>query len=212
MILTLSKNSARPSIGRNSALNFKETIRNQLLENIEVKTRFLETNMEAINSAAVTLVKAALRGNKILICGNGGSAADAQHLAAELIAKLKYRRRALPALALTTDTSVITALANDDGFDQVFVRQVEAFGQEKDILIGISTSGNSINILKAVEQAKKQGLYTIILTGKNGGAMKEAGDLVILVPSDNTQRIQECHITVGHILCDIVEQAVYHSE
>lgn len=183
-----------------------------MLENIEVKTRFLETNMEAINSAAVTLVKAALRGNKILICGNGGSAADAQHLAAELIAKLKYRRRALPALALTTDTSVITALANDDGFDQVFVRQVEAFGQEKDILIGISTSGNSINILKAVEQAKKQGLYTIILTGKNGGAMKEAGDLVILVPSDNTQRIQECHITVGHILCDIVEQAVYHSE
>lgn len=176
------------------------------------KKRFLDTNIEAVNSAANKLVEAALKGNKILICGNGGSAADAQHLAAELIAKLKYRRRALPALALTTDTSVVTALANDDGFDQVFVRQVEAFGRENDILIGISTSGNSTNVLKAVELAKELGMYTIILSGKTGGKLKDASDLSIIVPSDSTQRIQECHITVGHILCDIVEQAVYHAE
>jgi len=188
------------------------TITDQLLENIEVKKRFLDTNIDVINSAANKLVEAALKGNKILICGNGGSAADAQHLAAELIAKLKYRRRALPAIALTTDTSVITALANDDGFDQVFVRQVEAFGRENDILIGISTSGNSTNVLKAVEQAKQQGMFTIILSGKSGGKLKDIGDLSIIVPSDSTQRIQECHITAGHILCDIIEQAVYHSE
>lgn len=192
--------------------NYAEIITEQLLESADIKKKFLDSNIDVINSAANKLVEATLRGNKILLCGNGGSAADAQHLAAELVAKLKYRRKAIPAIALTTDTSVVTALANDDGFDEVFTRQVEAFGRENDILIGISTSGNSSNVLKAVEQAKTQGLFTIILSGKSGGKLKEIGDISIIVPSDNTQRIQECHITVGHILCDIVEQAVYNAK
>lgn len=192
--------------------NYSEIIQNQLLESINVKQKFLENHTDAINSAAQKLVAAATGDGKILICGNGGSAADAQHLAAELVAKLKYRRRAIPALALTTDTSLLTAIANDDDFSDIFARQIEAFGKAGDILIGISTSGNSANVIKAVEIAKQQNLTTIILSGKNGGKLKELADLSIIVPSDNTQRIQECHITAGHILCDIIEQTIYHSE
>ncbi|MFP4547574.1 MAG: SIS domain-containing protein [Fidelibacterota bacterium] len=192
--------------------NYSEIIQNQLLESINVKQEFLENYTDAINSAAQKLVAAVTGDGKILICGNGGSAADAQHLAAELVAKLKYRRRAIPALALTTDTSLLTAIANDDDFSDIFARQIEAFGKAGDILIGISTSGNSANVIKAVEIAKQQNLTTIILSGKNGGKLKELADLSIIVPSDNTQRIQECHITAGHILCDIIEQTIYHSE
>ncbi len=192
--------------------NYSEIIQNQLLESISVKQKFLKNQTDAINSAAQKLINAVNGDHKILFCGNGGSAADAQHLAAELVAKLKYRRRAIPALALTTDTSLLTAIANDDDFSDIFARQVEAFGKADDILIGISTSGNSANVIKAVEKAKQQSLTTIILSGKNGGQLKELADLSIIVPSDNTQRIQECHIAVGHILCDIIEQSVYHSE
>ncbi len=192
--------------------NYSEIIQNQLLESISVKQKFLENHTDAINSAAQKLINAVNRDHKILLCGNGGSAADAQHLAAELVAKLKYRRRAIPALALTTDTSLLTAIANDDDFSDIFARQVEAFGKPGDILIGISTSGNSPNVIKAVVKAKQQDLTTIILSGKNGGQLKELADLSIIVPSENTQRIQECHIAVGHILCDIIEQTVYHSE
>ena len=192
--------------------NYSEIIQNQLLESISVKQKFLKNHTDAINSAAQKLINAVTGDHKILLCGNGGSAADAQHLAAELVAKLKYRRRAIPALALTTDTSLLTAIANDDDFSDIFARQVEAFGKPGDILIGISTSGNSPNVIKAVVKAKQQDLTTIILSGKNGGQLKELADLSIIVPSENTQRIQECHIAVGHILCDIIEQTVYHSE
>ncbi len=190
---------------------YDQIITEQLLESIDVKQTFLETNKPAINSAANRLVKAIANQGKIFLCGNGGSAADAQHLAAELVAKLKHYRKAIPALALTTDTSLITAISNDDDYSEVFARQIEAFATGKDILIGISTSGNSKNVIKAVKQAQKQGADTIILSGKKGGKLKAIADLSIVVPSNNTQRIQECHIAVGHILCDIVEQSVLNA-
>lgn len=183
-----------------------------MLESAKIKQKFLASNINVINSAAEKLVFAVKNGRKILLCGNGGSAADAQHLAAELVAKLKLRRKAIPALALTTDTSLLTAISNDDDFFEVFSRQVEAFGKKDDILLGISTSGNSKNVLQAVEQAKKQQMFTIVLTGNSGGKLKEIADLTLIVPSENTQRIQECHITVGHILCDILEQSVFNAE
>jgi D-sedoheptulose 7-phosphate isomerase len=193
-------------------LHYEEIIKDQLLESAKIKQKFLASNINVINSAAEKLVFAVKNGRKILLCGNGGSAADAQHLAAELVAKLKLRRKAIPALALTTDTSLLTAISNDDDFFEVFSRQVEAFGKKDDILLGISTSGNSKNVLQAVEQAKKQQMFTIVLTGNSGGKLKEIADLTLIVPSENTQRIQECHITVGHILCDILEQSVFNAE
>ena len=145
-------------------------------------------------------------GNKVLLLGNGGSAADAQHIAAELVGRFKLQRRALPAIALTTDTSILTALGNDYSFEYVFCRQVEALAQKGDIVIGISTSGNSVNILKGIQSAVAAGCTTIGLLGGNGGTLKSEVDTAILVPSNDTPRIQECHILLGHIICDIVER------
>lgn len=186
----------------------RQIITKQLQESAKIKQELLDKNLEIIEKIAIILTDKVKSGKKILFCGNGGSAADCQHLAAELIAKLKYYRKAIPALALTTDTSVITAISNDDGFDKIFKRQVESFGNENDVLIGISTSGHSQNIIKAVEQAKKQNLFIIILTGKDGGKLQTMADIALIVPSHNTQRIQECHITLGHIICDIIEQSI----
>jgi len=146
------------------------------------------------------------RGNKILICGNGGSAADSQHFAAELVGRFKLERKGLPAIALTTDTSILTAIGNDYGFDQIFERQVEALGKEGDILVGISTSGNSENVIRAVKKAKEIGIYTIGLLGKSGGKLKDLVDLSLVVPSNNTPRIQECHVLIYHIVCEEVEK------
>ena len=146
---------------------------------------------------------------KILFAGNGGSAADAQHLAAELVSRFYFNRPALASIALTTDTSILTAVGNDFGFEDVFSRQVEALGNKGDVFIGISTSGNSKNILKAIETAKSQGVFTIGLTGKGGGAMSSLCDLTIQIPSNETPRIQEAHILIGHSLCEYLETALF---
>ena len=155
---------------------------------------------------------AILRGGKILLAGNGGSAADAQHIAAEFVGRFVNERRSLPAIALTVDTSALTAISNDYGFENVYARQIEGLGTEGDVFIGLSTSGNSPNIVKAVEAAQRKGLKIIILSGKNGGVLsqrdaygKGMGDVEIIVPSDITARIQEMHILIGHILCEYID-------
>lgn len=159
-----------------------------------------------ISNAYKVIVDRYKKGGKLLICGNGGSAADAQHMAGEFVNKFKIERKPFPCLALTTDTSIMTAIGNDYGFDDIFSKQVEANGLERDILLGISTSGNSENIIKAVETAKKNGLYTICFLGDNGGKLKDICDLPLIVPSNNTPRIQEGHELIMHILCELVEE------
>ena len=164
----------------------------------------LENDIEEAGELIVSTLKA---GNKVLLFGNGGSAGDAQHIAAELTGRYKTERQALPAVALTTDTSAITASGNDYGFDRIFDRQVEAIGKEGDLLIGISTSGNSRNVLRALAYGKDNGMNTIGLSGKGGGDMRPLCDINLIIPSDDTARIQEMHITIGHILCGIVDSA-----
>jgi phosphoheptose isomerase len=159
---------------------------------------------------AGTVISALQQGGKLLICGNGGSAADSQHLAAELVSSfmLGLNRRALPAIALTTDTSILTAYSNDFDFAHVFARQVEALGDPRDVLLGISTSGSSVNVLKAVTQAKAVGMATVALTGGDGGALAKMVDAAVVVPSENTQDIQTVHLVVEHFLCAAIEAAV----
>ena len=147
--------------------------------------------------------------NKILICGNGGSAADAQHLSSELVGRYEKERHGFPAFSLSTDVSALTALGNDYGFESIFSRQIQGIGKENDLLIGISTSGNSANIIAAIKQAKFKGLKTISFTGKTGGKMSSLADVNIFVPSENTQRIQESHIMIGQILCGLLEKNVF---
>jgi D-sedoheptulose 7-phosphate isomerase len=162
---------------------------------------------------AATLIAECLRaGGKLLFFGNGGSAADAQHLAAEFVGRFMMERHALPAIALTTDSSILTAVGNDYGFDQIFARQIEALGRPNDVALGISTSGNSPNVIEAVKKAKKQNLKTIGLAGKEGGALARCVDLAITVPSANTARVQECHIAIGHILCELVENNLFSKQ
>jgi len=144
-------------------------------------------------------------GNKILICGNGGSAADAQHIAAELVGRYEKERRAWPAIALTTDTSALTALSNDYGFEEVFARQVQALARENDLLIALSTSGRSPNVIRAAEKARELGCKTIALTGADGGPLSSVCDLVLSVPAGRTSRVQELHITIGHLWCEMVD-------
>lgn len=163
---------------------------------------------EQIMLAATTISKALSANGKLLLCGNGGSAADAQHIAAELVGRFRRERHALPAIALTTDTSILTALGNDYGFEQIFARQVEGLGQANDLLVVLSTSGNSQNVLLAVERARSQGLYTIGLTGKQKSPLTDSVDLCLSVPAEDTALIQQAHITILHIVCDLVEQVV----
>ena len=184
---------------------FAAEIEERLRDSIQTKERVLQTLVPAIGQAAQLLIGCLEAGGKILLFGNGGSAADSQHIAAELVGKLLVKRRALPALALTTDTSNLTALANDFGYDTVFERQVEALGRAGDVAIGLSTSGNSPNVLAAVKIARQKGLKTVALTGRDGGSLRGAVDLALVIPSDSTQRIQESHITIGHILCELIE-------
>ena len=162
-----------------------------------------------IEKVANICIKALKNGNKILFCGNGGSAADAQHLAAELVCKYKKERTALNAIALTTNTSVLTAAANDIAFDYIFERQVEALGNEGDILFALSTSGKSINVVRAVDRAKELGLTTIAMTGIIGGSLKNNADVLVNVPSEITNNIQEMHIAVGHLICGIIENNLF---
>jgi len=161
---------------------------------------------------ATWCTQACLSGRKVLFMGNGGSAADAQHLAGELVSRFNYDRPGLASFALTVDTSVLTAIGNDYGYERLFARQVQACGQEGDVLIGMSTSGRSPNVMRAFEEARAKGLRTVALTGETGGDMLPLVDVCIRVPSTSTPRIQECHITLGHIVCGLVEQLVFPQE
>jgi len=172
------------------------------LETIEAVINNMEEELVQASTLAVEVLK---RGNKILLCGNGGSAADAQHIAAELTGRYKTERRGLAGIALTTDTSALTAIGNDYGYDRVFDRQTEALANEGDLLIGISTSGNSANIISALKLAKEMGCATLGFSGRDGGAMNEVCDINLVVPSDNTPRIQEMHILFGHTICQIID-------
>lgn len=186
-------------------------IQDELKASSAIKLKILEQCSDRI-SKGVDLLIAAMNGSKkVLLCGNGGSAADCQHLATELVIRMNpaIKRPALPAIALTTDTSMLTAGANDIGYDNVFAREVEGLGNPGDILIGISTSGKSESVNNAFRKAREKGMVTIALLGKDGGSSKELVDLAIIIPSDDTQRIQEGQITVGHILCALLEREMY---
>ena len=190
---------------RSSSGKFRREIESRLADSIRTKEQVLKSLVPVIDRVARLLIDALSAGHKILLFGNGGSAADSQHLAAELVGKLMVKRRALPAIALTTDTSNITALANDFGYETIFQRQIEALGSKGDVAIGISTSGRSPNILVAIQTARKKGLKTVALTGRDGGDLVGLADVSIIIPSESTQRIQEAHITIGHILCELIE-------
>ncbi len=184
-----------------------ENIKDMIKESIECKEDFLKESAN-IKEAAKKIVECFKNKNKVLICGNGGSAADAQHIAGELVGRYKLERKGLPAIALTTDTSIMTAWSNDYSYETVFERQVEALATKGDILIGLSTSGNSGNIIKAFEKGKEIGTINISLTGKEGGKIKPLSDININVDSDNTPRIQECHMLAYHIICELVEKEI----
>lgn len=186
-----------------------DEIRSQIQENIGVAQGLIEGYLDLIVIICNKLIAALKNANKILLCGNGGSAADSQHIAAEFINRFRKDRTPLPAIALTTDTSILTSISNDYDYKYSFSKQVQALGQRGDVLIGISTSGNADNVIEAVKAAKKNGLYTIGLTGDGGGKLKDAVDICIKVPSHDTPRIQEAHILIGHLLCDIVEKTIF---
>lgn len=183
-------------------------IRNQIL-GIADHFRALAAMSGDIEQVARMGTETLKAGNKIMFCGNGGSAADSQHLAAELVGRYKMNRPAMNALALTVDTSILTAVGNDYGYETVFARQLEGVGRAGDLLVGLSTSGNSRNIVLAMELARRMGVRTVALTGQGGGEMKAAADFCIAVPSSATNHIQEMHIAVGHLVCELIEQEMY---
>ena len=184
----------------------KEKIKRIFQESIEVKRSALEKNLGAMEEAARAVTTCLKSGGKILLFGNGGSAADSQHIAAEFIGRFQKERRALAAIALTTDTSALTALGNDYSFDIVFSRQIEALGRKGDVAVAISTSGNSKNVVEGIKAARAMGLATITLTGHDGGKLAPLSDIKIIVPSKVTARIQESHITISHAICELVEE------
>lgn len=186
-------------------------IQNYLNNSLEVKKKMIGSVelLEKISTASNKIIDAYGNDRKVLLAGNGGSAADAQHIAAELVSRFFFDRPGLPAIALTTDTSMLTAIGNDYGFDNLFSRQVQAQGQAGDIFIGISTSGNSKNIIEAVKMAKGQGIFTIVFCGEDG-ALGSMADIAISVPSSCTPHIQECHICIGHVICGIVEEVIFN--
>ncbi len=181
------------------------TIKQEFESHLETINNVINNMESDIETASLIIVNALKNGNKILLCGNGGSAADAQHIAAELTGRYKSERRGLPGIALTTDTSALTAIGNDYGYDRVFDRQVEALANSGDVLIGISTSGNSKNIISALQLAKEMGCQTVGFSGRDGGAMNEVCNINLIVPSENTPRIQEMHILFGHTICQIID-------
>jgi D-sedoheptulose 7-phosphate isomerase len=192
-------------------------LRGKVLEGLEnsiaLKERIVANSdiLEEIEKISDTIISAYRRGKKTIFAGNGGSAADAQHLAGELVSRFYFDRPALASIALTTDTSILTAVGNDYGYDHIFARQIEGNGQSGDIFIAISTSGNSKNILNAIKVAKERELIVVGLTGDGGGEMASLCDLIIKVPSKDTPRIQEAHITIGHIIADVVESEIFSS-
>lgn len=184
----------------------EKIIRQRFEEHLALANTVMQSNiLQQIERIAAKVKEALANGNKVLFCGNGGSAADSQHLAAEFVGRFQKERQGLPAIALTVDTSILTAVGNDYGFDRVFARQVEALGQKGDVLVGISTSGNSPNVVKAVELAKEKGIYCIGMTAAGGGMLAELCDECIAVPAQVTARAQEMHILIGHILCELVD-------
>ncbi len=186
----------------------KEMIQAEFEAHRRTIEKTIETLIPSVEEASRILVETLRSGHKVLLCGNGGSAADAQHIAAELTGRYKSERRGLPGIALTTDTSALTAISNDYGYDRVFDRQVEALANKGDLLIGISTSGNSTNIISAFNVAKELGCHCLGLSGRDGGAMNEVCDLNIVIPSNDTPRIQEMHILIGHTLCQAVDDVL----
>jgi len=189
----------------------KETVLAILKESIDVKSISIKSNVDIIIEGADMLAKCITSGHKILIFGNGGSAADAQHIAAEFVNRFKIERPPLAAIALTCDTSIITSIGNDYDFDEIFSKQIKAIGNKDDIAIGISTSGNSKNVIKAINTAKKMGLFTIGMAGRSG-KLASCADLVLPVESDVTARIQETHSITLHILCDLVDRILFPEE
>ena len=186
-------------------------ITNQILETIQIKQKILNSSefLEKLQKSCELCVRAYKAGKKLMIAGNGGSAADAQHIAGELVSRFYYDRPALASIALTTDTSILTAIGNDYGYENLFSRQIEGNGVEGDVFLAISTSGNSKNILKAIEVARQKGIFVIGMTGESGGKMRELCDVCLCVPSNETPRIQESHIVIGHILCSFIEREIF---
>ncbi len=182
-----------------------QMINEEILGHIQTVQKTLDELQSYIYTACIISTECLKNGGKILLFGNGGSAADAQHIAAELTGRYKTERKGLPAIALTTDTSALTAIGNDFGYDKIFERQVGALANKGDVLIGISTSGNSVNVIKALSLGKELGCKTIGLSGRGGGEMNKVCNLNIIVPSDNTPRIQEMHIMIGHIICQAID-------
>ena len=183
-----------------------QRIIDSLYSSADLKKKVADTLSENILEAANLIKSRIERGGMLILMGNGGSAADCQHIAAELVGRFKKERQAMPAIALTVDTSSLTALGNDYGFETIFERQVEALARENDVVVGISTSGNSENVLRALKKANTIGSETIGLLGNNGGKIKEVANLSIIIPSVDTARIQEVHITIGHIICELIEE------
>ena len=187
----------------------KEEIAQIFRESADLKLRFVRQNAELLIQAVRMIVEAFKGGNKVLLFGNGGSAADAQHIAAEFVNRFLIERPPLPALALSTDTSVLTSISNDYGYADSFAKQIKALGKEGDVAIGISTSGSAANVIKAVKVAKEMGLKTVALTGNDGGELAKGVDIALIVASPVTPRIQEVHITIGHVLCEMVDRMLF---
>lgn len=189
-----------------------EKIRSLIQESIKIKEDLINTSLNDIKIISGEIIATLRNGGKVILFGNGGSASDAQHIAAELIGRFKKDRRALPAIALSSNTSILTCLGNDYGFEKIFSRQIEAIGRSEDIAIGISTSGKSKNVILAIKEAKKLGMKTISFTGSNGGELANLTDFKIIIPSKETPRIQEAHITIAHIICELVEDAFVYEK
>jgi D-sedoheptulose 7-phosphate isomerase len=189
--------------------DMKQLIRERIRDLQAVQNLFLETHAQDLIGLALDIAQAFSQGKKIMIMGNGGSAADAQHMAAEFINRFKIERAPLPALSLSTDTSILTAIGNDYGFDQVFEKQIQALGVSGDILLGISTSGNSPNIIRGFKTAREKKINTVALTGNRGGSMIEWADRPLIVPSSDTPHIQETHILAIHLLCELVDSSLF---
>jgi D-sedoheptulose 7-phosphate isomerase len=186
----------------------RDKIKDIFLESIHVKEELLRNNIGQIIEIADMAIESLKKGGKVIVFGNGGSASDSQHIAAELVGRFKKDRTALAAIALTTNTSILTSLANDYGYEVVFAKQIEALGGKNDIAIGISTSGKAKNVIQGIKQAAKMGLKTVILSGGDGGELAKIADAALIVPSSVTARIQEAHITIGHIICEMIEEAL----
>lgn len=187
----------------------KKEIENYIRDSIKAKDGILKSQIGNIEAAARAIIDSLKAGNKLLVFGNGGSAADSQHIAAELVGRFKKERKALPAIALTANTSILTAIANDYGYDVVFSRQIEALGAKGDVAMGISTSGNSANVIEALKKARSLDLKTIALSGTDGGKMKREADISIVVETKDTPRVQESHIMIAHIICALVEDGIF---